>query len=40
MQIQITLGLASRLISEKAIDNEKDIINAISILKKQLPKIS
>ena len=34
MQIEINLGLASSLISAKALDNDKDIINAISILKK------
>ena len=34
MQIEINLGLASCLISAKALDNGKDIVNAISILKK------
>ena len=34
MQIEINLGLASCLLSAKALDNGKDIINAISILKK------
>ncbi len=34
MQIEINLGLASCLLSSKALDEGKDIINAISILKK------
>ena len=34
MQIEINLGLASCLLSAKALDNGKDIINAISVLKK------
>ena len=34
MQIEINLGLASCLISAKALDNGKNIVNAISILKK------
>ena len=34
MQIEINLGLASCLLSSKALDDGKDIINAISILKK------
>ena len=34
MQIEINLGLASCLLSAKALDQGKDIINAISILKK------
>ena len=34
MQIEINLGLASCLISAKALDDGKDIVNAISILKK------
>ncbi len=34
MQIEINLGLASCLISAKAFDNGRDIVNAISILKK------
>ena len=34
MQIEINLGLASCLLTAKALDNKKDIINAISILKK------
>ena len=34
MQIEINLGLSSCLLSSKALDNGKDIINAISILKK------
>ena len=34
MQIEINLGLASCLLSAKAIDSGKDIINAISVLKK------
>ena len=34
MQIEINLGLASCLISAKALDNGRDIVNAISILKK------
>ena len=34
MQIEINLGLASCLLTAKALDNNKDIINAISILKK------
>ena len=35
MQIEINLGLASCLLSSKALDEGKDIINAISILKKK-----
>ena len=34
MQIEINLGLSSCLLSSKALDDGKDIINAISILKK------
>ena len=34
MQIEINLGLSSCLLSSKALDEGKDIINAISILKK------
>jgi len=34
MQIEINLGLASCLLSAQALDNGKDIINAISVLKK------
>ncbi len=34
MQIEINLGLASCLLSAKALDEGKDIVNAISILKK------
>ena len=34
MQIEINLGLASCFLSSKALDDGKDIINAISILKK------
>ncbi|MAC98078.1 MAG: acyl-CoA dehydrogenase, partial [Euryarchaeota archaeon] len=34
MQIEINLGLASCLLSAKALDSGKNIINAISILKK------
>ena len=34
MQIEINLGLASCLLSSTALDEGKDIINAISILKK------
>ena len=34
MQIEINLGLASCLLCSKALDDGKDIINAISILKK------
>ena len=34
MQIEINLGLASCLLSSNALDEGKDIINAISILKK------
>ena len=34
MQIEINLGLASCLISAKAFDSGRDIVNAISILKK------
>ena len=34
MQIEINLGLASCLLSAKALDNGRDIVNAISILKK------
>ena len=34
MQIEINLGLASCLLSAKALDQDKNIVNAISILKK------
>ena len=34
MQIEINIGLAACLLSAKALDNGKDIINATSILKK------
>jgi len=34
MQIEINLALASCFLSARALDNEKDIVNAISILKK------
>ena len=40
MQIEINLGLASCLLSSKALDDGKDIINAISILKKNNCKVT